>query len=372
MDTTSFFGTPAGHTFVVAEIGKNFIETEDERSPQEYLENAKRLTALAKEAGADAVKFQTHSVEDEVLPIEFDSPHFSGMKRYDWVRRNTRSTPQREFWTPLKEYAASIGISFFSTPMSRSAAFLLEDLGVPFWKVGSGDILDFPMLDYIASTKKPVIISSGMSTLDELDTSLTFLKKRNVPVMLLHAISRYPYPPEDSNIGTISFFKKRYPGIPIGFSQNSPWHEPAVYAVAHGAELIEQHITEGRALWGPDHKVSMIPDEFKTMTTAIREIDADSEKKGRLRQNPSFEHLLGTESKQMQEGERAFEPLFRKALVASRDLPGGTVIEASMVNAMRPRILAGGLPSEAYEEVVGKRLIRAHKKFEPFTYESIA
>ena len=143
-------------TFIIAEIGKNFIQTESERPVGEYLENAKVLVKAAKDAGAHAVKFQTHNVEDEQLNITVVSPHFKGADRYSWVTRNTNATPLETFWRPLKAYCDEIGIIFHSTPMSRGAAQILQQLDVLFWKVGSGDILDFVLLDYIAKTGKPI------------------------------------------------------------------------------------------------------------------------------------------------------------------------------------------------------------------------
>ena len=184
-----------GRTFIVAEIGKNFIQTQEERPVEEYLANAKALVKAAHEAGADAVKFQTHNVEDEQLNISVVSPHFKGADRYSWVTRNTNATPLNEFWRPLKQYCDGLGIIFHSTPMSRGAAQKLNQLGVGLWKVGSGDILDFVMLDYLASTKKPIIMSCGMSTLEETDQSINFLKQRNADVILLHCVSKYPFPP---------------------------------------------------------------------------------------------------------------------------------------------------------------------------------
>src|SRR3989344_4680898 len=133
--------------FTIAEIGKNFIQTQEERPVKEYLENAKKLVKAAKDAGADAVKFQTHNVEDEQLNINVVSPHFVGSDRYSWVSRNDKATPLDKFWKPLKSYCDAIGIIFHSTPMSRGAAYKLNELGVEMWKVGSGDILDFVTLD---------------------------------------------------------------------------------------------------------------------------------------------------------------------------------------------------------------------------------
>lgn len=354
---------------IVAEIGKNFIQTEEERPVAEYLENAKALVASVKEAGADAVKFQTHHVEDEVLPIKFDSPHFKGKSRYDWVLRNERATPRDDFWKPLRAYCEQIGVIFFSTPMSRGAARKLETLDVPFWKVASSDILDFPMLDLMAETNKPIMVPSGMSTLADIDASIAFLKKRNAQFVLMHAISRYPYPPEDSNLRAIIFFQKRYPDVLIGFSQNSPWIEPAVVAVAFGSRIVEQHFTFDRTLWGPDHKVSMTPDEFKKMAAGIRRVEYDQRYAESVLADSSTKKYLGTEDKILQDGEIPFRGLFRKGLVAGRDLPVDTVLAQDMIYAMRPQQYAGALPSEKYMEVLGKTITRALKKYDPITAE---
>ena len=356
-------------TLVVAEIGKNFIQTQEERPVEEYLKNAKALVKAAKVAGADAVKFQTHNVEDEQLNLDVDSPHFKGHSRYKWVKRNTDCTPLDHFWKPLKAYCDEIGAVFFSTPMSRVAAKKLQELGVPFWKVASSDILDFPMLDFMASTRKPIILPSGMSTLEELDRAIDFLRKRGASVILLHAISRYPYPPEDSRLATITFFQKRYPDLTIGFSQNSPWIEPALAAVALGAKVVEQHFTFDRGLWGPDHKVSMTPDEFRVMTAGIREFEHNPEKKQAYLAGPEIAKYLGDEEKVLQEGESQFRPLFRKALMAGQDIPAGAAITLEMLYAMRPQAHAGGLPSEKYEEVIGKKVTRIVKKYDPITFD---
>lgn len=353
---------------IVAEVGKNFIQTEDERPVSEYLENAKILVTAAKKAGADAVKFQTHNVEDEQLDIEVVSPHFKGVARYSWVTRNTRATPPDAFWRPLKKYCDEIGIIFHSTPMSRGAARKLNELGVELWKVGSGDILDFVLLDYLASTKKPVILSSGMSTLEEIDRAVDFLKRRGAEIILLHCVSKYPCPPEDLRLGTIPFFKKRY-AIPVGFSDHSIGVDSALAAAALGAQVIEKHFSFSRELWGSDHKVSMTPDEMKTLVAGIRELERNSAKRKEYIEKEIVKKGMGEEGKILQEEEAAFRPYFRKSLVAGRDIPAGTLVSADMLYAMRPQKYAGGLPSEEYERVLGKRTKCAINKYEPITHD---
>src|SRR3989344_5470956 len=142
--------------FIIAEAGKNFIQTQEERSISEYLENAKKLVDKARWAGADAIKFQTHNVEDEQLNLKIVSPHFNGADRYSWLTRNTNATPVNEFWKPLKEYCDKKGIIFFSAPMSRGAAQRLSEVEVKLWKIGSGDILDFVAMDFMRRSSLPI------------------------------------------------------------------------------------------------------------------------------------------------------------------------------------------------------------------------
>lgn len=362
----SLIDTVQKKVFVIAEIGKNFIQTQEERPVAEYLENAKNLVKAAKEAGADAVKFQTHHVEDEQLNIKVTSPHFKGADRYSWVSRNTNATPLNEFWRPLKNYCDEIGIIFHSTPMSRGAAQKLNQLDVPFWKVGSGDILDFVLLDYIAFTKQPIILSSGMSTIEELDLTMDFLKRHNAEVILLHCVSKYPCPPEELRLGTIDFLRKRY-GVIIGFSDHSIGVDSALAAVALGARVVEKHFSLSRDLWGADHKVSMTPEEMKNLVDGIRAIEQNPALKNEYLERDMVKQGMGTAEKVLQEDEAVFRPYFRKSLMASRDLPAGTILAPDDLYAMRPQQYAGGLPSEQYEAVIGKTVSRALQKFDPIT-----
>lgn len=353
--------------FIVAEIGKNFIQTEQDQSVEVYLEKAKELVNAAKAAGADAVKFQTHNVEDEVLNMEFDSPHFKGKSRYAWVTRNDESTPVEGFWKPLKAYCDELGIVFFSTPMSRGAAIKLMEVGQPVWKVASSDVLDYVLLDFLAMTKKPIFIPTGMSTLQEIHQCIQFLNDRQAPFVLMHAISTYPYPEENSNLLTIEYFKKQFPELLIGFSQNSPHVNAAIAAGALGIAVLEQHFTLDRNFFGPDHKVSMTPDEFTAMVQGIRAVEAsDDERKRVLGISQNF---MGTEEKLLQSSEESFRPLFRKGLVSLANIPAGVHITSSLICALRPQEFVGGLFSEEYVNVLGKKTKKDLKKFEPITWD---
>ncbi len=355
--------------FVVAELGKNFIQTQEERPVGEYLENAMALVRAAKEAGADAVKFQTHNAEDEQLNIHVVSPHFKGADRYSWLTRNTNATPVETFWKPLKAYCDEIGIIFFSTPMSRGAAKRLSQVGVPLWKIGSGDILDFVCMDYMRNSGLPIIMSSGMSTLEEVGKGMNFLLAKSKNVALLHCLSKYPGRPEEANLATMELFRERFPGVPVGFSENSIGIEPSLIAVAIGAKIIEKHMTMSRELWGADHRVSSTPDEFKRLAEGIRKIEANPAERGKWLNYPSIKEVLGKKEKILREDEAVFRPYFRKSLMAGCDIPAGAVLTPEMLYAMRPQMYAKGLPSEEYENVLGKVAKTNLKKFDPITWE---
>lgn len=357
--------------FVIAEAGKNFIQSQGDRSVEEYLENAKALAKAAKEAGCDAVKFQTHNVADEQVNIDVVSPHFKGSDRFSWVTRNTLATPVETFWRPLKAYCDKIGIIFFSTPMSRGAAKILNDLDVELWKAGSGDLLDFVMLDYLASTGKPIIISSGMSTDEEVDKAIAFLKKRKTDFALLHCVSKYPCPPEELKLGTIEYFKNKH-SLPIGFSDHSVGDnviDSALAALEAGAQILEKHFSFSRDLWGSDHKASITPEEMKKLVEFVRDFEKEPEKT-MSKIDQKFRCYDQTD-KVLQEGEAVFRPYFRKTIVAARDIKKGEIIKPEDVHAMRPQAHIEGLPSEEYDKVIGKKAKKDLKKTSGITKKDI-
>jgi len=362
--------------FIIAEAGKNFIQTEADQTPEVYLKNAMQLVDEAAKAGADAIKFQTHTVEDEILNVPIDSPHFPNWKRggrYGWVSRNTNGTPVKEFWLPLKAYAETRGILFFSTPMSYGAAKRIhEEIGQPLWKIGSGDILDFKTLDYMRNTTLPIILSSGMSTLEEVKQSFNFLTAKNKRVALLHCVSKYPTPTEDLNLKTMELFREEFPGTPVGLSDHSVGTDVDGVAIAMGATILEKHFSLGRDIWGPDHKVSMTPAELTEMVQDAKVFQKLSkEEQQKILQTEFARIAMGRKEKFLQEGEKVFRPLFRKALRAGQDIPAGTVLTEEMIYAMRPQTV-GGLPSENYEKVLGKKIKIALKKFDPIEWQVFA
>ena len=355
--TSKSFG--GDNVFVIAEIGKNFIQTEDNQTVEEYLENAKELVDEAVLAGCDAVKFQTHELEDEILSVNIVSPHFKGSDRVSWIMRNMNATPLEAFWKPLKAYCDEKGIIFFSTPMSRKAAYKLDKVGVPFWKVGSGDVQDYAMLDSMIETGKPIIISTGMG-LAEVDDIVKHITGKGVLLVVLYCISQYPAPKEYFNLATIEHFIEKYPEVVIGFSDHSLGYDVALAAVKLGAKVVEKHFSLSRDLWGADHKVSMTSGEMKEMVDAIRS--------GKYKDIDEGEYY-GTKEKELEGANNMFRPYFNKALMAGADIPEGAIITKEMVFAMRPKMYAGGLPAERFYDVVGKRAKNNLKKYDPLVME---
>ncbi len=346
--------------FIIAEIGKNFIQTEEDRPVEEYLENAKALVDAAIEAGVDAVKFQTHEVEDEVLNIDFTSPHFKAKDRYSWVVRNMDATPYETFWKPLKEYCDLRGILFFSTPMSKKAAEKLESLDVPLWKVGSGDVQDHVLLEYIATTGKPLIISTGMVSFEELTGVVAHIESLGIPLSVLYCVSQYPCPPELFNLASIERFREAFPNVVVGFSDHSVTSDAAVRALQSGARIIEKHFSFSRDFWGSDHKASITPSEMKELVEIARSKSYTSVDVG---------PFYGEREQELEGAGNTYRPFFNKALMAGCDIPEGALITPDMLFAMRPVALAGGLPAHHLREVVGKRAARSIKKFEPITLD---
>ncbi len=358
--------------FVIAEAGKNFIRSLEDRPVLEYLQNAKELVDKAIWAGADAIKFQTHDFVDEQLEIKIISPHFKGMDRYHWVKRNTDATPIEEFWKPLKQYCNQKGIIFFSTPMSRGAAYRLIEIGVPLWKIGSGDILDFVCMDYLRNSGIPIIISSGMSTMNEIKAAVSFLREKNNQVALVHCLSKYPGLPNEANLAILQLFKEKFPDLPIGFSENSISIEPSLIAVALGAKIIEKHITINREDWGSDHRVSSTPEEFRALVEGIRKIENSVEERNKWLHYPNMSEVLGKKEKILKKDEKLFRPIFRKALVAARNLDAGTILDSKMVYAMRPQKYIKGLSSEKYEFVLGKKINKNLSKYEAISEDILS
>lgn len=344
---------------IIAEIGKNFVVTEEAENETMLFIRAKNLIIAAYNVGVRVMKFQVHNIDDEIHPLAVAvvSPHFD-QKRYDWVKRNTYSA---EFWWKIKEFCRELGVEFLATPMSRGAAEILDlEVGVDRWKIGSGDILDFVMLDYIRDSGKPVILSTGMSELHEIAKAYEFLKEKTLDVSILHCVSNYPCELKDLNLGVMPALKKQF-GCKVGFSDHSLGVEGSLMAVSLGAEIIEKHFTLDRMAFGPDHKVSMLPEEMDKLIGRILNKDL---------LEPTAE-ALGSSAKGYNRMEQKFREVFRKGLYVSRDMNEGEQMEIRDIISLRP-VLNGSVPSENYPNFVGKILKHDRIKDGGLNYEVIA
>ena len=325
------------NVYVIAEAGVNHNGD---------LELARRLVDCAAEAGADAVKFQTFRAEDVVTP---------GAATADYQRANTGATSQFDMIKALEldeaghaevaAHCARIGIEFFSTPFSEPAVDLLVRLGVRRIKMPSGEITNKPLLQHAAATGLPLLMSSGMATLDEVKRAVEWLREARRAaghgefgpgeLSLFHCTSAYPAPPEALNLTAIPAMQRDL-GVAIGYSDHSEGIEAALAAVALGATVIEKHITVDRTLPGPDHSASLEPGEFTQMVTGIRRVTA----------------MRGDGAKAPTPAERDTARVARRSVAAACDIPAGAQITEAMLVCRRP---ATGIAPRDIGLVVGAR-----------------
>ena len=222
-------------------------------------------------AGADAVKFQTHIATAESTPLEPWRVKFSPQDatRFDYWRRMEFTEEQ---WCGLKLHAEQRGLKFLSSPFSVEAVELLTRVGVAAWKIASGEVSNVQMLDHILSTHLPVIVSTGMSSLDEIDATVARLRAKGVPLTLLQCTSLYPCPPEKIGLNLISFFAERY-GCDVGLSDHSGTIYPGLAAATLGAKVLEVHVTFSRQMFGPDVAASLTTTELRQLVDGVRFIE---------------------------------------------------------------------------------------------------
>lgn len=302
--------------------------------------------------GADAVKFQTHIASAESTPSEPWRVKFSRQdeSRFDYWKRVQFTEAQ---WHGLRKHADEKGLLFLSSPFSIEAVELLERVGVAAWKVASGEVSNNQMLDRMVATGLPVILSSGMSGLGEIDAAVARVRARNVPVALMQCTSSYPCPPEKVGINLVPFFRDRY-RCAIGLSDHSGTIYPALAAVTLGAELVEVHVTFSREMFGPDVPVSVTTGELRNLVDGVRFIE-------KMVQHPVDKDQLAGELIGLRD-------IFAKSLVARIDLDAGTLLREEHLIAKKP---GTGIPIAQLPEVVGARLRRSLKADELLFDEDI-
>lgn len=290
-------------------------------------------------AGADAVKFQTHIASAESTPEEPWRVKFSfqDATRYDYWKRMEFTEKQ---WHGLKRHADEKGLLFLSSPFSVEAVELLTRLGVAAWKVASGEVSNILMFDRIIATGLPILLSTGMSPLREIDAVVEKVKAKRIPLAVLQCTTAYPCLPEKIGLNLIPFFKQRY-GCAVGLSDHSGTIYPSLAAVGIGVDILEVHITLSREMFGPDVQSSITTTELRQMVDGIRMIE-------KIMANPVDKDVLAQET-------AALRPLFTKSVVTRVDLPAGTVLTKECLTLKKP---GTGIPSERLPEVIGRKLTR--------------
>lgn len=302
------------------------------------------IDAVAK-TGANAVKFQTHIAEAESSAYEPFRVKFSYVDktRFDYWKRMSFSFEQ---WVEIKAHCDQVGLEFISSPFSVAAVELLERLGVHKYKIGSGEVTNKLMLDVIKRTGKEIILSSGMSSYDELDVVVKNLKAAGNKLSVLQCTSKYPTGPQDVGLNILGELKSRYQ-VDVGFSDHSGTVFPCIAAATLGARVLEAHIVFDKRMFGPDSTSSLCVDEFKFMVDGVRFIETSLN-------NPISKHSLNnTES---------IKKIFEKSLSVNKDLPVGHVISEKDLESKKP---AGyGLAASQYERIVGKTLKHPLKQWD--------
>jgi N,N'-diacetyllegionaminate synthase len=326
--------------FIIAEAGVNHNGD---------LKLAKKLVDIAAEAGADAVKFQTFKTESIVTvaaeKAAYQQDTTGGGTQYEMLKK--LELGERDF-RELANYTKNRGIIFLSTAFDTGSVDSLARLGVPAFKIPSGEINNFPLLKYIACQKKPVILSTGMSVMAEVAEAVKFLKKEGAAdIILLHCVTSYPAKVEDTNLKVMESMRRRF-RLPVGLSDHTAGIYVPVAAVALGACIIEKHFTIDKNMPGPDHRASLEPAELKEMVRAIKDIDK----------------AMGDGLKRPTETEEANKQVARRSLVAKTDIPAGTVITGEMLDIKRP---GTGIEPKNINKVIGKKAAETIKSGEVLT-----
>ena len=302
-------------------------------------------------AGADAVKFQTHIASEESTPDEPWRVKFSPQDetRFQYWERMEFT---KEQWAGLKQHADDRGVLFMSTPFSERAVELLSEIGMKVWKVGSGEVGNAPLLRMMASFGDPVILSSGMSDWQELDAAVRLIQGNENPLAVLQCTSAYPCPPEKVGLNVIDVLRTRY-GHPVGLSDHSGNIYAGLAAVALGAEVLEVHVALSKEMFGPDVPASITTAELRQLVDGTRQI----------------ERMLGEVDKGEAASDlRELRKIFTKSVVASTDIAAGTTLTAEHLKLKKP---GTGLPASRIPDLVGRKANRPIKMDEMVLMKSL-
>lgn len=335
----------ATSTYIIAEMSANHLQS---------FERAEKIVHAMAKAGADAIKLQTYTADKLTLPA--DNEYFR-IKGTVWDGETLYSLYQKsympwEWHEKLAAIAADYGLDCFSTPIDVSGVDFLEQMNVPFYKVASFEIVDMILLKRIAATGKPVVMSTGMASLGEIEEAVRTLRENGTPeIALLKCVSAYPAPVEEANLRTISHLAETFDCI-VGLSDHSIDFVSCIAAVALGARIIEKHFTLSRADGGSDASFSAEPAEFKAMVEAIR----------------TTEKSLGRICYELTDKQRT-SLAFRRSLFVSADIRKGEIFTSENVRSVRP---ANGLHTRHYQEILGRKASRDLTMGTPLQWEDLA
>jgi N,N'-diacetyllegionaminate synthase len=310
------------------------------------------IDAIA-DAGAVGVKFQTHIAGAESTPDEPFRVSFSQQDatRYDYWKRMEFTEEQ---WLGLSRHARERGLIFLSSPFSLEAVDLLHRVGVPAWKIPSGEVGSTPMFERIAETRLPILLSTGMSPWSEIDAAVDWIKGKGLPLLIYQCTTAYPCPAEKIGLNLLDTFRQRYE-CPVGLSDHSGKIFPGLAAATLGVNMLEVHVTLSREMFGPDVPASLTTDELHQLVEGVRFIE-------RMRENP-------VDKDAMMEEMESLRKAFFKSVVAQSDLPEGTMLERDHLTIKKP---GTGIPANRLEALIGRRLRRSIKKDELIQEEDLA
>lgn len=335
-------GAPA---FIIAEMSGNHAGSMD---------NALKIVRAAARAGADCIKIQTYTAD--TITIDCDNEYFR-IGDGTWKGENLYKLYQKAYtpweWQPaIYEEARKEGLEFFSTPFDFTSVDFLEDMGVTFYKIASFELVDIPLIKYVAKTGKPIIMSTGMATLEEIEEAVEAVKScKNDNLALLRCASAYPAVTDEMNLRTMIDMKERF-NIPVGLSDHSMGSVGAVTSVALGASIIEKHFCLSREIENPDSSFSMEPSEFEAMVKDVKQAELSL---GRVSYGPTKQEESNLK--------------FRRSLFAVEDIPEGGIITSENIRSIRP---AYGMAPKYYEELMGKHTNCEIKRGTPLREDMIA
>lgn len=326
--------------FVIAEAGINHNGS---------YKIAKKMIDVASETGVDCIKFQTHIVNEEMLKTNIRPGKISKETLWNIIKK-CELTEKEEY--NLNQYCKTKKILFLSTPFSIAAVDRLEKLKIPAYKIGSGELTNLPFLNHIAKTKKPVILSTGMSDMSEIKSAVKFFKKFNTPLAILQTTSEYPAVFKDINLGVIPKFKKLF-NIPVGISDHSPGIYTALGSVAIGSCIVEKHFTLDKNMSGPDQKISLNPFELSELVKGCKAVKL----------------ALG-DTKKILKNELPILEFARESVVSKLNIKKNEILTEKNLTTKRPN--TGKIPSKDFFKIIGKKAKRDIPKFKQISYGDIA